>query len=266
MLDHRYGFQESNTGTLVGVIELVSFEKDKASWDLEKDEKLKLSTERKDEGNTLFKEGEYERALLRYVVMDCFFPSFVARLVDQDRFEIVSSCTLPSTFLPCVMTCIHVIDEAPAFSLVFHCGAFPSSYDSAIEKFGNNKEPKDEAERALLVPCHLNKAMCLLKLGKTRDAVTACDKVERNTHAHRPPPSIYPYFYLCHSIFHTFTYFVQLVPPRYQFTLKCSINSPSSNSLPATIYFFKKHRGFTLASVRCDLGHSSTCRVVFSLF
>jgi hypothetical protein len=63
----RYGFQRSNQGTLVGVIELLSFEKDKQSWELEKDEKMKLSTLRKDQGNELFKVGEYERALLRCV-------------------------------------------------------------------------------------------------------------------------------------------------------------------------------------------------------
>ena len=52
-----------------------------------------------------------------------------------------------------------------------------SSYNAAIEKFGNNKDPKDEEEREMLVPCHLNKAMCLIKLKKPRDAITSCDKV-----------------------------------------------------------------------------------------
>jgi len=112
----KYGFEGgADAGVVLGVIELVGFTKDPESWDLDAEQKATLAGKRKDEGNALFKGGEFERAMLRYV--------------------------------------------------------------SAIAKFGNNNEPKDAAEAELLVPCHLNKAACLLKLGRPGAAVVECDHV-----------------------------------------------------------------------------------------
>lgn len=47
-------------------IELVSFEKEKESWDMNTEEKIEASGKKKEEGNALFKAGKYVRASKRY--------------------------------------------------------------------------------------------------------------------------------------------------------------------------------------------------------
>ncbi|CAI8618542.1 unnamed protein product [Vicia faba] len=47
-------------------IELVSFVKEKESWDMNTQEKIEAAVEKKEEGNALFKAGKYERASKRY--------------------------------------------------------------------------------------------------------------------------------------------------------------------------------------------------------
>ncbi|WVZ92054.1 hypothetical protein U9M48_038150 [Paspalum notatum var. saurae] len=52
--------------TVVYEVELVSFVKDKESWDLNNEEKIQTSGKKKEEGNALFKLGKYARASKRY--------------------------------------------------------------------------------------------------------------------------------------------------------------------------------------------------------
>lgn len=47
-------------------VELLELEKEKSSWDMSFEEKLEIATRRKEEGNELFKQKKYERALKRY--------------------------------------------------------------------------------------------------------------------------------------------------------------------------------------------------------
>ncbi|XP_021749621.1 peptidyl-prolyl cis-trans isomerase FKBP62-like [Chenopodium quinoa] len=47
-------------------VELVSFEKDKESWDMNTEEKIEAAGKKKEEGNALFKAGKYVRASKRY--------------------------------------------------------------------------------------------------------------------------------------------------------------------------------------------------------
>ncbi|KAL5232564.1 hypothetical protein ABZP36_031340 [Zizania latifolia] len=52
--------------TVIYEIELVSFVKDKESWDLNNAEKIEAAAAKKEEGNALFKLGKYVRAAKRY--------------------------------------------------------------------------------------------------------------------------------------------------------------------------------------------------------
>lgn len=52
--------------TVVYEVELVSFVKDKESWDLNNEEKIEAAGKKKEEGNALFKLGKYARASKRY--------------------------------------------------------------------------------------------------------------------------------------------------------------------------------------------------------
>jgi FK506-binding protein 4/5 len=52
--------------TVVYEVELVSFVKDKESWDLNNAEKIEAAGKKKEEGNALFKLGKYARASKRY--------------------------------------------------------------------------------------------------------------------------------------------------------------------------------------------------------
>ncbi|KAH9603664.1 hypothetical protein KSS87_009240 [Heliosperma pusillum] len=52
--------------TLTYEVELVSFEKEKESWDMSTPEKIEAAGKKKEEGNALFKAGKYVRASKRY--------------------------------------------------------------------------------------------------------------------------------------------------------------------------------------------------------
>ncbi|OVA08660.1 Peptidyl-prolyl cis-trans isomerase [Macleaya cordata] len=52
--------------TVVYEVELVSFVKDKESWDMNNEEKIEAAGKKKEEGNALFKAGKYARASKRY--------------------------------------------------------------------------------------------------------------------------------------------------------------------------------------------------------
>lgn len=52
--------------TLYYEVELVSFDKEKESWDMSTEEKIEAAGKKKEEGNALFKAGKYTRASKRY--------------------------------------------------------------------------------------------------------------------------------------------------------------------------------------------------------
>lgn len=52
--------------TVIYEVELISFVKDKESWDLNNEEKIEAAGKKKEEGNALFKSGKYARASKRY--------------------------------------------------------------------------------------------------------------------------------------------------------------------------------------------------------
>ncbi|KAM0935825.1 putative peptidylprolyl isomerase [Dioscorea sansibarensis] len=72
--EHAFGATESKqdlatvppNSTVCYEVELVSFEKEKESWDLNTAEKIEAAGRKKDEGNALFKVGKYARASKRY--------------------------------------------------------------------------------------------------------------------------------------------------------------------------------------------------------
>ncbi|KAJ3681216.1 hypothetical protein LUZ60_015705 [Juncus effusus] len=71
---HAFGSSESKQdlavvppdSTVIYEVELVSFVKDKESWDLNNAEKIEAAGKKKEDGNALFKSGKYERASKRY--------------------------------------------------------------------------------------------------------------------------------------------------------------------------------------------------------
>ncbi|PKA54873.1 70 kDa peptidyl-prolyl isomerase [Apostasia shenzhenica] len=72
--EHAFGSSESKqdlavvppNSTVVFEVELVSFVKEKESWDMNNVEKIEAAAKEKEEGNTLFKLGKYARASKRY--------------------------------------------------------------------------------------------------------------------------------------------------------------------------------------------------------
>ncbi|KAK7834100.1 peptidyl-prolyl cis-trans isomerase fkbp62 [Quercus suber] len=55
-----------SNSTVYYEVELLSFEKEKESWDMSTQEKIEAAGKKKEEGNALFKVGKYERASKRY--------------------------------------------------------------------------------------------------------------------------------------------------------------------------------------------------------
>lgn len=55
-----------SNSTVYYELELVSFEKEKESWDMNTQEKIEAAAKKKEEGNALFKAGKYARASKRY--------------------------------------------------------------------------------------------------------------------------------------------------------------------------------------------------------
>ncbi|WCJ37930.1 Peptidyl-prolyl cis-trans isomerase FKBP65 [Euphorbia peplus] len=72
--EYAFGSSESKqelavvppNSTVYYEIELVSFVKDKESWDMNTEEKIEAAGKKKEEGNALFKAGKYARATKRY--------------------------------------------------------------------------------------------------------------------------------------------------------------------------------------------------------
>ncbi|KAG5027537.1 hypothetical protein JHK86_023451 [Glycine max] len=72
--EYAFGSSESQqelavvppNSTVYFEVELVSFEKEKESWDLNTEEKLEAAGKKKEEGNVLFKAGKHARASKRY--------------------------------------------------------------------------------------------------------------------------------------------------------------------------------------------------------
>ncbi|KAK7256118.1 hypothetical protein RIF29_29552 [Crotalaria pallida] len=72
--EYAFGSSESQqelavvppNSTVYYEVELVSFEKEKESWDLNTQEKIEAAGKKKEEGNVLFKAGKYARASKRY--------------------------------------------------------------------------------------------------------------------------------------------------------------------------------------------------------
>lgn len=72
--EYAFGSSESQqelavvppNSTVCYEIELVSFDKEKESWDMNTDEKIEAAGKKKEEGNVLFKAGKYAKASKRY--------------------------------------------------------------------------------------------------------------------------------------------------------------------------------------------------------
>ncbi|XP_020689609.1 70 kDa peptidyl-prolyl isomerase [Dendrobium catenatum] len=72
--EHAFGSTESKqdlavvppNSTVIYEVELVSFVKDKESWDMNNAEKIEAAAKKKEEGNALFKVGKYAKASKRY--------------------------------------------------------------------------------------------------------------------------------------------------------------------------------------------------------
>lgn len=52
--------------TLIYEVEMISFTKEKESWDMDTTEKIEASKQKKEQGNSLFKVGKYQRAAKKY--------------------------------------------------------------------------------------------------------------------------------------------------------------------------------------------------------
>lgn len=72
--DYAFGASESQqelatvpaNSTVIYEVEMVSFTKEKESWEMSTAEKIEAAAKKKEEGNALFKAGKYERASKRY--------------------------------------------------------------------------------------------------------------------------------------------------------------------------------------------------------
>ncbi|CAI8612500.1 unnamed protein product [Vicia faba] len=72
--EYAFGASESqqesvvipSNSTVYYEVELVSYDKEKESWDMNTEEKIEAAGKKKEEGNALFKAGKYERASKRY--------------------------------------------------------------------------------------------------------------------------------------------------------------------------------------------------------
>ncbi|XP_058736849.1 peptidyl-prolyl cis-trans isomerase FKBP62-like [Vicia villosa] len=72
--EYAFGASESqqesvlipSNSTVYYEVELVSYDKEKESWDMSTEEKIEVAGKKKEEGNVLFKAGKYERASKRY--------------------------------------------------------------------------------------------------------------------------------------------------------------------------------------------------------
>jgi len=73
---------------LIYEIELLDFQKEKESWDMDTTEKIGAATKRKEEGNTLFKESKFGRATKKYKKALTFVDSdYGVADEDKDKFK-----------------------------------------------------------------------------------------------------------------------------------------------------------------------------------
>jgi len=52
--------------TLIYEVEMISFTKEQELWDMDTTEKIEASKQKKEQGNSLFKVGKYQRAAKKY--------------------------------------------------------------------------------------------------------------------------------------------------------------------------------------------------------
>jgi len=133
-------------------IELVSFDKEKESWDMNTDEKIEAAGKKKEEGNVLFKAGKYAKASKRY---------------EKVSFAKNSWCLLNNWICEMLLLCSTYLNICWAlFQAVKYI-----EYDSSF-----SEEEKKQA-KALKVACNLNNAACKLKLKDYKQAEKLCTKV-----------------------------------------------------------------------------------------
>lgn len=119
-------------------VELVDFVREKPSWEMTTEEKMAAALKAKEEGNELFKQGKYKRAIKKYKVRICW---------DFDR-------GLPNLRMRFEQKVGPLIDYDYSFS----------------------DEEKAQA-KPLKVTAHLNTAACNLKLKDYKACIESCDKV-----------------------------------------------------------------------------------------
>jgi len=69
-------------------IEVVDFEKEKESWDMDTEEKINAATKRKEEGNSLFKDSKFARATKKYKRALTYVDSdYGVAEEDKDKFK-----------------------------------------------------------------------------------------------------------------------------------------------------------------------------------
>jgi FK506-binding protein 4/5 len=117
----EFGYPElkvPSNASLVYELELVSFEKGKESWEMEKAEKIEYAQLLKDQGNRLFKQGRIARATVKYneaVELIKFETTLEGELMEQAN-QVRLSCHLNMAACKLKMKnwteCIHACDEA----------------------------------------------------------------------------------------------------------------------------------------------------------
>eukprot|EP00253_Pinus_taeda_P025639 PITA_25639 len=146
----EYGYKDTQTqrdlavvpphSTLIYEIELVSFIKEKESWDMDTAEKIEAAGKKKEDGNAIFKAGKYLRASKKYDKASCWPRHFVFSLLIS-----------------------YVVSKRKAAKCI--------EYDNAFS------EDQKQQTKALKVTCNLNNAACNLKLKEYREAAKLCSKV-----------------------------------------------------------------------------------------
>ncbi|KAL2319318.1 hypothetical protein Fmac_028287 [Flemingia macrophylla] len=154
--EYAFGSSESQqdlavvppNSTLYYEVELVSFVKEKESWDMSTQEKIEAAGKKKEEGNALFKAGKYTRA--------------------SKRYEKVIKYKLNVYFYPLSFQCISrdiFVTETLSQAVKF------IEYDTPFS------EEEKKSSKALKVACNLNNAACKLKLKDYKQAEKLCTKV-----------------------------------------------------------------------------------------
>ncbi|KAK4492181.1 hypothetical protein RD792_002979 [Penstemon davidsonii] len=130
-------------------VELISFDKEKESWDMNTEEKIEAAGKKKEEGNALFKAGKYVRASKRY-----------------EKVNSSEGLLFPFTFNVTYPVC-----QGGS------CEEFPIQAAKYIEYDTSFSEDEKKQSKALKVTCNLNNAACKLKLKDYKQAEKLCTKV-----------------------------------------------------------------------------------------